>query len=91
MKNLKLIWLSLVLCLAALVTPVRVFAQQQTYIIERDDFLSIAFWQQPTLNTQIRVAEDGTIELPTVGKVNAAGYTLEQLEREIHAGQSFGH
>jgi protein involved in polysaccharide export with SLBB domain len=77
MKKLNLILLSLALCFAA-----PIFAQQ-TYIIERDDFLSIAFWQQPTLNTQIRVAADGTIELPTVGKVNAAGYTLEQLEKEI--------
>ena len=78
MKKLHLMLLSFALYLAA-----PVFAQPQTYIIERDDFLSIAFWQQPTLNTQIRVADDGAIELPTVGKVNAAGYTLEQLEKEI--------
>lgn len=83
MKKLNAILLSL-----ALFWALPAIAQQE-YIIERDDFLSISFWQQPTLNTQIRVADDGTIELPTVGKVNSAGYTIEQLEKEIVRQFSF--
>lgn len=83
MKKLNAILLSL-----ALFGAVPAMAQQE-YIIERDDFLAISFWQQPTLNTQIRVAADGTIELPTVGKINSAGYTIEQLEKEIVRQYSF--
>ena len=77
MKKLHAILLSL-----ALLGTLPAMAQQE-YIIERDDFLAVSFWQYPTLNTQIRVVDDGTIELPTVGKVNAAGYTIAQLEKEI--------
>lgn len=83
MKKLNAVLLSL-----ALFWALPAWAQQE-YIIEREDFLAISFWQQPTLNTQIRVAEDGTIELLTVGKVNAAGYTIEQLEKEIVRQFSF--
>jgi len=85
MKKLNLFLLS-----GALFGAMPVLAQQ-TYIIERDDFLSVAFWQQPALNAQIRVTDDGTIELPTVGKVNAAGYTIEQLEKEIVRQYAFYH
>jgi polysaccharide export outer membrane protein len=52
-------------------------------VIERNDFLSITFWQQPSFNTQARVADGGTINLPVIGQVHAAGYTITTLEQEI--------
>ncbi|MCG3118289.1 MAG: hypothetical protein ALAOOOJD_00457 [bacterium] len=61
----------------------------QEYVIERDDLVSITFWQQPSLNTQSRVGDDGTIDLPVVGRVNAAGYTTAKLEIEIVRQYSF--
>ena len=55
----------------------------QEYVIERNDLLSITFWQQPSLNAQARVAGDGAISLPMIGQVRAAGYTAATLEQEI--------
>lgn len=64
-------------------------ASAQQHIVEKSDLLSIAFWQQTNLNTQARVHEDGTIELPVVGRVAAAGKTIEKLEQEIIRQFSF--
>jgi protein involved in polysaccharide export with SLBB domain len=61
----------------------------QEYVIERNDLLSITFWQQPSLNTQARVADDGAINLPMIGQVHAAGYTITTLEQEIIRQFSF--
>ncbi|MGH7494839.1 MAG: SLBB domain-containing protein [bacterium] len=55
----------------------------QEYVIEKNDLLSVAFWQQPALNTQVRVREDGFAELPLAGRVQAAGYTLPKFEQEV--------
>jgi len=74
-------WFAPWIFLALMVAPLR--AQEEEYVIERDDLLSVTFWQQPSLNTQIRVAGDGSIELPVVGRVNAAGFTTSKLEQEI--------
>jgi polysaccharide export outer membrane protein len=61
----------------------------QEYVIERNDLLSINFWQQPSLNTQARVADGGAINLPVIGQVQAAGHTIANLEQEIVRQFSF--
>jgi polysaccharide export outer membrane protein len=61
----------------------------QEHIIEKSDLLSITFLQQPTMNAQARVQEDGMIELPVVGRVGAAGKTAVKLEQEIIRQFSF--
>lgn len=83
-KRLRQIFFQAVLIFAA---PLA--AQQQDYVIERDDLVSVTFWQQPSLNTQSRVGEDGTIDLPIVGRVNAAGNTPAKLELEVVRQYSF--
>ena len=55
----------------------------QEYVIGQDDILSIQFWQQPTLNTQVRVGQDGKIALPIIGSITAAGLTPTQLGERI--------
>jgi len=79
LKPAQMTWSWLVGFMLWLVVPL--FAQE--YIIERGDLLSATFWQLPSLNTQGRVADDGTIDLLIVGRVNAAGYTTAKLENEI--------
>jgi len=76
------------LCLLAVSEALPQSAAQE-YVIEKNDLLSIAFWQQPNLNTQARVREDGSIELPVVGRLNAAGLTASKLEQEILRQFSF--
>jgi len=53
------------------------------YIIGTEDQLDISFWQNPALNTQVRVGQDGKISLDIVGQIEAAGKTSTQLEDDI--------
>ncbi len=55
----------------------------EEYKIGPGDMLKINFWQDPTLNTDVRVAQDGTITLDIVGEIDAAGRTTQELQNEI--------
>ena len=57
------------------------FAQE--YKIGAEDVLAVSFWQQPQLNTNVRVSQDGTIALPVIGAITAAGLTPTELATKI--------
>jgi polysaccharide export outer membrane protein len=52
-------------------------------IIGRDDELEIVVWQQPQLSGKVVVAPDGTITMPLIGRVQAAGLTPDQLKDDL--------
>jgi polysaccharide export outer membrane protein len=56
---------------------------EPTYIIGNRDRLSITFWQQPDLNREVRVGEDGAVSLPVIGEIKAAGLTTSELAKKI--------
>ena len=58
-------------------------AWAEDYIIGTDDVLSISFWQQPDLNSRVRVRKDGTISLPIIGDVKAEGLSQKKLSSSI--------
>ncbi len=53
------------------------------YRIGPEDVLELSFWQEPTLNTQVRVSQDGTITLDIIGQISTAGKTTSELEDDI--------
>ncbi len=53
------------------------------YKIGRDDVLDVLVWKQEQLSGQIRVASDGTIMLPLIGQVKAAGLTTTELQTDL--------
>jgi len=53
------------------------------YIIGRDDLLDVQVWKQKDLSGSVAVASNGTITLPLIGEVEAAGLTTEQLQKEL--------
>jgi polysaccharide export outer membrane protein len=57
--------------------------ERQEYVIGNGDLLSITFWQRPELNTEARVTAAGTIEMPLIGAVQAAGLTPAKLRDNI--------
>lgn len=75
----------IVLFALALHVPV---VSAQDYKIQRGDILSVKFWQDPSLNTEARVGQDGNIELPVIGSVRAAGMTPSELSQRIVDGIS---
>lgn len=58
-------------------------AHAQEYRLDKGDLVTVNFWQQPDLKTQTRIDNEGKIDLPVIGRVTAAGLTLEQLRRVI--------
>lgn len=57
--------------------------QAAEYVIGPGDVLDIRFWQDPTLNAQVRVGQDGKISLDIIGQITAAGRTTEELQTDI--------
>jgi polysaccharide export outer membrane protein len=58
-------------------------ALAEDYVIGQEDLLDITFWQDPNLNTRVKVGLDGKIALDMIGQVEAAGRTTEQLQNDI--------
>ena len=78
MKIYKLIPIAiLILCAAALA------GDDQAYVIGVEDQISISFWQEPDLSSEVRVRSDGMITLPVIGDIQAAGLTARQLSELI--------
>jgi protein involved in polysaccharide export with SLBB domain len=50
------------------------------YVIVSGDNLEIFVWQNPDLSKDIIVGPDGKISYPLIGRFQAAGLTIEQLE-----------
>jgi polysaccharide biosynthesis/export protein len=55
------------------------------YKIGRDDVLDVLVWKEQQLSGRIRVASDGTIMLPLIGQVKAAGLTTNELQTDLTA------
>ncbi|HOD65828.1 MAG TPA: polysaccharide biosynthesis/export family protein [candidate division Zixibacteria bacterium] len=55
----------------------------QEYRIGPGDVLEIEFWQDPTLNSTLRVSFDGTITLDIIGEIKASGRTTQELQEDI--------
>src|ERR1700722_15679706 len=53
------------------------------YTIGSDDELEIIVWTQPQLSGKVTVASDGTISMPLIGRVPAAGLTPDQLKADL--------
>lgn len=58
-------------------------AAADPYLIGRDDELDIIVWTQPQLSGKVTVASDGTISMPLIGRVPAAGLTPDQLKADL--------
>lgn len=48
-------------------------------MIGTDDLLSVVFWRDKDLSTDVVVRPDGKISLPMLNDIQAAGFTPEQL------------
>ncbi len=53
------------------------------YVIGVSDVVRVTVWKDPNLSTEGEVRPDGTITLPLVGEVPAAGRTAVELQTQI--------
>lgn len=54
-----------------------------SYKVGPQDVLDVTVFKAPELSRQVQVAESGTIGMPLIGEVAAAGRTAQEIEREI--------
>lgn len=86
MYNKTLIYKKIVssILLVCFLLPSFSWAQQgKQYRIGTDDIIEIRFWQDPSLNAEVRVGLDGMISLDVVGQIQAANKTTEELQSDI--------
>src|SRR5580765_1498455 len=62
------------------VAPAPVLAAIPDYLIGAEDVLSIVFWRDKEMSTEVQVRPDGKITLPLLNEVRAAGLTPGQLK-----------
>jgi polysaccharide export outer membrane protein len=55
------------------------------YKIGPQDVLEISVFKVPDLNRKVQVANSGSVNLPLVGEVQAAGKTAQEMERDLTA------
>jgi polysaccharide export outer membrane protein len=58
-------------------------APPEDYIIGPNDVLSIVFWKDESMSSDVVVRPDGRISLPLINEVDAAGLTPEELRLKI--------
>jgi polysaccharide export outer membrane protein len=57
--------------------------RMRPYVIGVSDLVRVTVWKDPNLSTDAVVRPDGTITLPLVGEVMAAGQTAVGLQKKI--------
>lgn len=57
--------------------------RKKEFVIGASDALKITVWKNPELSTDAKVRPDGTITMPLIGDIQAAGRTPGQLKQEI--------
>ncbi|MFZ5766002.1 MAG: polysaccharide biosynthesis/export family protein [Thermodesulfobacteriota bacterium] len=54
---------------------------EKDYLIGVGDVLEVQVWQEPDLSRTVKVRLDGRISLPLTGDIQAAGKSVEELDR----------
>jgi polysaccharide export outer membrane protein len=89
MKNAPSVMAMLALWIAFSAGSIPAQDGTEPYIIGYTDVLSVSFWQEPALNSEVRVGEDGMITLPVIGTIKAAGLTTSELAKNIVEQMTF--
>jgi len=53
------------------------------YLIGPGDILEISVWKEEALTKAVVVLPDGKVSFPLIGRVHAAGRTVEEIKKEI--------
>jgi polysaccharide export outer membrane protein len=53
------------------------------YVIGPEDVLTVVIWREKDISGDVQVRPDGKISLPLLNDVQAAGYTPEQLRKQL--------
>jgi len=58
-------------------------AVAKDYVLEAGDVISVKVFQEPDLERELRVSREGDLYFPLIGKIEATGRTLAEIERTV--------
>ncbi len=61
--------------------PIQAEAKSDDYVIRQSDQIKIELWSYPEFNTSTVVKELGTVTIPNIGEMTAAGLTKDQFRQ----------
>lgn len=59
---------------------------QNEYVLGPGDIVDVRQWKNPDVSGRLRVLPDGTIAVPLLGQITAAGLTVKQLRDKLSKG-----
>ena len=71
-------------------TQPAIVGQISNYVVGAQDVLVVTMWDQADASGKFTVEADGSISFPYIGRVRAAGLTLQQLEADLKKRLSDG-
>jgi polysaccharide export outer membrane protein len=74
---------SLLVALSLLILQAPALAQEAGYNVQPGDLLSVSVWKEPDLQGEVLVTPDGAFAFPLVGRVDARGKTVTELQKTI--------
>lgn len=80
MKLITCVCISIVM---AIVLTAALVSAAEEYRIGPGDLIEISVWKNADLTRQRRVLPDGTMQLPLIGRISAAGKSVTVLKEEI--------
>lgn len=57
--------------------------RKHEFVLGASDAVKINVWKNPDMSTEAKVRPDGTITMPLIGDIQAAGRTPSELQKEI--------
>jgi len=66
-------------------------AKPTTYVLGVGDEVALTVYGEPDLTRNYKIGPDGSIELPLIGRVQAAGMTVGALSSEVQARLASGY
>lgn len=63
--------------------PIQAEAKSDEYVLRNADQIKLEVWGYPEFNTETIVKEIGTVTVPNVGEVAAAGFTKDQFRQML--------
>ncbi|QWF71686.1 SLBB domain-containing protein [Methylomonas paludis] len=70
-----------IFCRAALAEP----SPEDDYSLGAGDIIKVQFFESPALNSEVRISESGTVNLPMIGKLNVGGLNTDETSHLIEA------
>jgi polysaccharide biosynthesis/export protein len=68
------------------ICPFSSFAESSKYKVQPTDVLLITVRDQPDLTTRTRIADDGSLSFPLLGKVEVKDLTVQEIEEKLKKG-----